>query len=200
MPISPASAIASIVTVSVAPGPAISSSRWTLPAVKKSSFPVVIPIDIRSVTVPPATRSRPTRSIVRCISQQARRRALRVVGAVEQEQQRVAAPLEQAGTPVVGLVEQRREHAVERVAHELRADLALPREPLGERREARDVDEHQRSVDREVACVRRLPQPLDQESWNVRLELLARRLRSIGRSLERAHSAIIGHRRLVRAR
>ena len=72
MPISPASAIASIVTVSVAPGPAIRSSRCTLPAVKKSSVPVVIPMDIRSVTVPPETRSRPTRSIVLCISQAAR--------------------------------------------------------------------------------------------------------------------------------
>ena len=97
--------------------------------------------------------------------------------AVEQEQQRVAAPLEQAGSPVVGLVEERGEHAVERVAHELRADLALPGEPLGESGEARDVDEHERSVDRAVARFRRLPQPLDQESGNIRLELLARRFR-----------------------
>ena len=70
--ISPASAIASSVTVSVAAGPATSSSRWTLPAVKNSIFPVVTPIDIRSLTLPPATRRRPTRSIVRCISHDAR--------------------------------------------------------------------------------------------------------------------------------
>ena len=65
------------------------------------------------------------------------RRTLGLLGAVEEEQQRVAAPLEQPGTPVVRLVEQRREDAVEGVAHQLGADLALAREPLGERREAR---------------------------------------------------------------
>ena len=74
-------------------------------------------------------------------------RPLRVVGAVEHEEQRIAAPLEEAGAPVVGLVEERREHAIERVAHELRADLALAREALGQRREARDVDEDEGRLD-----------------------------------------------------
>ena len=69
-----------------------------------------------------------------------------VVGAVEQEEERVAAPLEEAGPPVVRLVEQRREHAIERVAHQLGADLALPRESLAEGGEARDVDEDEQYV------------------------------------------------------
>jgi len=72
IPISPASAIASIETVSVATGPATSNSRWTLPAVKKSIVPVLTPIDMRRVTVPPETRRRPTRSMVRCSSHIAR--------------------------------------------------------------------------------------------------------------------------------
>ena len=65
-----------------------------------------------------------------------------VVWAVEQQEERVAAPLEEARPPVIRLVEQRREHAIERVAHQLGPDLALPRESLAEGGEPRDVDEH----------------------------------------------------------
>ncbi len=72
MPISPASAMTSIASVSLIAGPAISSSRWTLPVMKKWNSPVPIPTDIRSTIVPPLTWRRPTRSIVRCISQAAR--------------------------------------------------------------------------------------------------------------------------------
>ena len=66
-------------------------------------MPVVIPIDMRSVTVPPVTLSRPTRSSVRCISQQARAGARLVLGPVEEQQQRIAAPLEEARAVVVGV-------------------------------------------------------------------------------------------------
>ena len=72
MPISPASAIASIDRVSVIAGPAMSSSRWTLPVMKKWNVPVPIPTDIRRTIVPPLRCSRPTRSMVPCISQAAR--------------------------------------------------------------------------------------------------------------------------------
>ena len=99
------------------------------------------PTDIRRVSVPLERWSRPTRSIVRCISQAARQARRSCSGSVEQEEQRVAAPLEEAGAPVVRLVEQRAEHAVEGVAHQLGADLALAGEPLAERGEAGDVDE-----------------------------------------------------------
>ena len=43
MPISPASAIVSMSSVSDIAGPAISSSRWTLPVMKKWNVPVPIP-------------------------------------------------------------------------------------------------------------------------------------------------------------
>ena len=115
-----------------------------------------IPTDIRSTIVALPVLSRPTRSIVRCISQQAWQARLVVVRAVEQEQERVAAPLEEPGAPVVRVVEQRDEHAVERVAHQLGADLALPRETLRERGEARDVDEGHRPFDLAVEIVRGL--------------------------------------------
>ena len=146
MPISPASAIASISTVSVAVGPTTSSSRCTLPAVKKSIAPLVIPIDIRSVTVAPPT-SKPADPLDRPLQLPRRPgRARLVTRAVEEEQQRVAAPLEQAGSPVVGLVEQCPEHAVEGVAHQLGADLSAACQTLGERGEARDVDEREGSL------------------------------------------------------
>ncbi len=96
---SPASAIASIATASVATGPATSSSRWTLPAVKNSTVPDVIPIDIRRVVVPPGdpdssdTVHRPLH-LPCCPSS-----PLGMTRAVEQEQERVAAPLQQPRTP-----------------------------------------------------------------------------------------------------
>jgi hypothetical protein len=71
-PISPASAIPSMTSVSLIAGPAMSSSRWTLPAMKKWNVPVPMPTDIRRMTVPPPAWMRPTRSIVRCISHAAR--------------------------------------------------------------------------------------------------------------------------------
>ena len=195
MPISPASAIASIDRVSVIAGPAISSSRWTLPVMKKWNVPVPIPTDIRSTIVPPLRCSRPTRSIVPCISQAARAGPEGVVRAVEHQEQRVAAPLEEAGAPVVGLVEQRREDAVERVAHELRADLALPGESLGQCREARDVDEDEGGLDLAMQRLRVRPQPVDDESRHVRpQELVLRRIHAGGghdhpvRGCRRRHS------------
>ena len=52
MPISPASAIASISASRSSSGPAIRSSRWTLPVRKKWNAPVPIPTDIRRVERP----------------------------------------------------------------------------------------------------------------------------------------------------
>ena len=50
----------------------MSSSRWTLPVMKKWNVPVPMPTDIRRTIVPPLRCSRPTRSMVPCISQAAR--------------------------------------------------------------------------------------------------------------------------------
>ena len=160
------------------------SSRWTLPTMKNWNVPLVIPTDMRSVTVPPPARSRPTRSSVALHLPGRPAGALLVAGAVEQQQQRVAAPLEQAGAVVVRLVEQRGEHAVERVAHQLGADLALACETLREGREPRDVDEHHRAVDLALQRVRRVSEPVDDEPRDVRRQstVLARaRARGDGR-------------------
>ena len=139
---------------------------------KKWNVPVPMPTDIRRTIVPPARWSRPTRSMVPLHLPGRAAGAQLVVRAVEQQEQGVAAPLEEAGAPVVGLVEERAEHAVERVAHQLGADLALPGEPLGQRGEARDVDEDERCLELLVAGVRRRAQPVDDQPRHVRLQQL----------------------------
>ena len=98
--------------------------------------------------------------------------SLLVAGALEEEQHRVAAPLEQAGAPAVRLVEQRGEDRIERIAKELRTDLSSPVEALRERREARDVDERERALDCSMLRVWHVAQPLDLEPWNIRLQHL----------------------------
>ena len=102
---SPASAIPSITTTSVADGPATSNSRWMPPTRKNWIGPEVIPTDIRSTTVPPGVRSRPTRSRVRLHLPRCPCSACFVVRALEEEQDRVAAPLDQTGAVVVRRVE-----------------------------------------------------------------------------------------------
>ena len=68
--------------------------------------------------------------------------ARRVAIALEPQQERVAAELEQAGAVLVGDLEDRREAAADRVGDLLRALAALARELLGQLREAGDVGEH----------------------------------------------------------
>ena len=147
MPISPASAIASMDSVSVMAGPG--DQQLAVDAAgheeveRAGADPDRHPQHDRA-----AAQVQPADAIDGALHLPGRPgRPQRVVGAVEHEEQRVAAPLEQAGAPVVGLVEERREHAVERVAHELGADLALAGEALGQGREARDVDEDEGGLD-----------------------------------------------------
>ena len=99
-------------------------------------------------------------------------RALLVAVAVEEKKERISTPLEQACAEVVRLVEQSDEDVVERVPHQLRADLAASRKVLRERREPGDVDEHHRPLDLPVQGVRRLPQPVDDETRDVRRQHL----------------------------
>jgi hypothetical protein len=68
-----------------------------------------------------------------------------VVVAVEQEQQRVAAELEEVAAAERRGVEHAAEHAAQRVDELLGADATPVREPLGERREPGDVGEQQRA-------------------------------------------------------
>ena len=102
-----------------------------------------------------------------------------VTGTLEEEEKRVAPPLQQSRAPVVRLVEQRPEDPVERVAQQLRADLAASRQTLGERGEAGDVDECERPVHRAVRGLRRLAHPLDQEARHIRLQHLALSVRHL---------------------
>ncbi len=75
-------------------------------------------------------------------SHRRRARARRVAVALEPQQERVAAELEQAGAVLVGDLQDRREAAADRVGDLFRALAALARELLGELREPGDVGEH----------------------------------------------------------
>ena len=83
------------------PGPATSSSRWSPRVTKNAHSPLWTPTDMRSLTRTPPSSSRPaSRSVLR-IPGRRPARALRVAVAVEQEQQRVAAELQQAAAALV---------------------------------------------------------------------------------------------------
>ena len=132
MPISPASATASIAAVSVAVGP--DDEQFTVHAPRREEVdraardPDRHPQGHRAAAHP-----EPADALDRPLHLPGRPgRARLVTRPVEEEQQRVAAPLDQPGTPLVRLVEQRVEHAVERVAQELGPDLPAAREPLGQ--------------------------------------------------------------------
>ena len=95
-------------------------------------------------------------------------RALRMAVAVEQQQQRIAAELQQAATGLVRDGQEGREAAADRSGETLGALATLPREPLGQLREAADVDEDERAVEAPDRGVRRLVEMPQQESRNVR--------------------------------
>ena len=67
-----------------------------------------------------------------------------MVGPAEEQEDRVAAPLDQVGAVRAGGVEQRGERPAQDVAHLLGADLSLAGEPFGERGESRDVGQGHR--------------------------------------------------------
>ena len=119
-------------------------------------------------------------------------RALWMARPVEEKQERVAAPLEQPGSPVVGLVQKCSEDAVECVPHQLRADLPPSGQVLREGREARDVDEHERSIHGPVPSLRRFAHPFDQEAGHVWLQHLALTIEH--RSFEQGHHTGPRHR------
>ena len=94
-----------------------------------------------------------------------------VTVAGEEEQQCVAAELEQAAALRIGDVEQVGERVVHHLRHLLRAHLPLAREALGHRREAGEVDERERAVERLPARGRLRLQPVDDEARHVRGEI-----------------------------
>jgi hypothetical protein len=90
-----------------------------------------------------------------------------MVVALTQQQHRVPAPLDQVGTVVLCVGEQSREGLTENVAHLFGADIAPPREALGEPGEARDVDERQGAADPHVSGVITGWRPIAQQHGDV---------------------------------
>ena len=97
-------------------------------------------------------------------------RVLRRIIAGEQEQQGVAAELQETAVLLVCHAEEVGEAPGDRVGHLLGADPAELRELLGELRESGDVREHEGPVDRVVAHTPVLRQPLEREAGKVGLE------------------------------
>jgi hypothetical protein len=93
-----------------------------------------------------------------------------MVVAAEEQQDGVAAPLDEPRSLDVGGGEQVGEAAVERVAHLLRADLPAAREALRQLREAGDVDKRDRALDRLPPGRRLIPDPVDEQPRHVRRE------------------------------
>ena len=73
-----------------------------------------------------------------------------VVRPVEEQQQRVAAPREKVGAFVLGNGQQPAEHGVERLLSSSAPSPAPAGQPLGERREAGDVEHQQASIDNAI--------------------------------------------------
>jgi hypothetical protein len=91
----------------------------------------------------------------------------------EEEQEGVAAELQEAAAVRVRDVEQMPEGRVHDLVHLLRASLALSRQTLGHRGEAGDVDEGHRPLDLAREGLRRGAQPLDRQPRDVGRQLRA---------------------------
>ena len=151
---SPALARFSIAVTAVAAGPVTISSRCDGPPAKiRWTSPECMPCDIRSVTLPAEVCSAPMRAQPPAHAEGGAARALDVAGPVEEQQQRVAAELQQAAVVAVGLREQLGEGRAEHVDELLGALAAALGEALGELREAGDVGEEQRAVEHPRACL-----------------------------------------------
>ncbi len=111
----------------------------------------------------------------------ARARARRVAVAIEPEEERVAAELEQAAAVFVGDGEHRLEHLSDHVGDLLGALAPLLREQLGQLRESRDVDERGRAVDLPCADVGIVDEVLLQDARDVTAHPLGGSRRRRGR-------------------
>ena len=110
-------------------------------------------------------------------------RVRHMIVALEPEEERIAAELEQAGAVLVGDLEDRCEAAANGVADLFGALAPLARELLGQRRESRDVGEHRRAFRGPARRVRIGQEVLLQDAREVRNDALGvflRRRRSCG--------------------
>ena len=102
--------------------------------------------------------------------------APRVVLAAEQQQDGVAAELEQVGVLGVGARDQLAERRVDHAGDLLRALAAALRERLGQLGEPGDVGEDERALEALGALLRRVAQPVDRDARHERPQEIHRRL------------------------
>ncbi len=144
--ISPASASCSIATTRLHAGPVGSSSRCDVPTAKKWKRPGMHALrhpqrDLRARHLDPADVAQHA-AHQHCGATRARGVAV----ALEPQQQRVAAELEQAARRCRTRPQDRLEAASDRLGDLLRTLAALAREAFGQLREAGDVDERRGAV------------------------------------------------------
>ena len=172
--ISPACATASVSTQAVASAPATISSRWMPPTRKKWNSPLWTPIETRSRTGP-AEVERRRMPVERLLHPHGRRACAQgVVLAPEEQQDGVAAELQQVGVVGVGAPDQLREGGVDHAGYLLGALPAALRERLGEVGEAGDVGEDERPLEALRTRRRRVAQPVDREARDERPERIRR--------------------------
>jgi hypothetical protein len=98
------------------------------------------------------------------------RRAHGVALALEQEEERVPAELEQHPVALPGALDHGTEHAAQGLDQLLPARTAPLGESLSERREARDVRKAERPVDGPPEALRRVDRPFDRDLGDVSAE------------------------------
>ena len=167
MTISPASAVPSMVTVVLAAGPVTMSSRWEAPTRKKWNRPLWTPTDIRRDTFCPRT-VKPSDHPQVAPHVDGGPTGPGLVGlAREQEQQGVAAELEEASPVGHGDVQQGHEAGPDGGCQLFGAHLPVLGQTFGEFGEAGDVDEGHRAQDLPRPHLGRVVEPVDGQPGKV---------------------------------
>ena len=94
-----------------------------------------------------------------------------MVGAGEQQEQRIATELEELPTTIGRDAEHAAEHAAEGLDQFLGADTSPRGETLGQRGEAGDVGEHHRALDDSPPSIRFVGHPIEDEARHQPVEL-----------------------------
>ena len=126
-----------------------------------------------------------------------RARPNRMSLAREEQQQRVAAELEQAATVRVGHGEQLGEAGLDRLGDLFGALFALAGQLLGQFREAGDVDEHDAALERPRGLVRRMRELAHEDPGDVRSERVNPDLRDRIQTYRRGHTVTLRRGRLT---
>ena len=113
---------------------------------------------------------RPTQSLAHL--DRGTRRSQRVSLALEEEEQRIAAELEQHAVALTRAVEHSAEHPAQGLDQFLAADASTARQLLGKRGEAGDIGKAQGAVDHLPQAIRPIERPLDGEFRDVAAQSL----------------------------